>query len=475
MATLVALASQSQLRRPRPYTPSPWGDFFLNHQTCTPSELLSMKKEAHAKKEKVRRTVMDAIGSNSKDLIRKLELIDTLQQIGVGYHYKEEINEFLHCVYDDKDGGSDDLYVTSLRFYLLRKHGYAVPSDVFLKFKDEQGNVSSDDVKCLMMLYDAAHLRTHGEQILDNIITFNKSQLQSLVTTNLEPDQANEVHITLETPRFRRVERIEAQRYISVYEKKAIRNETILKFVKLDYNILQALYCEELKELTMWDEQATEQLPTNLKEIFINILNTTNKVEKDLELQKNKQAKIFRKMVISTAKFYHAEVKWRDEHYVPTTVEEHLQISLRSAACMPLICLAFTSLSEDVASREEAITWALTFPKIIRGVSIVGRIGNDIMSHEREQALEHVASTVQTCMKQYGVTVEEANEKLRTIIEESWMDIVEECLDGKRPMEVLEKPVNTARTMDFMYKREDAYTLSFSLKDVITSMYVNPV
>ena len=122
---------------------------------------------------------------------------------------------------------------------------------MFLKFRDEKGNVSSDDVNCLMTLYDAAHLRTHGEQILDNIITYNKRRLQYLIKTNLEPDLAEEVRITLETPLFRRVERVEARRYISVYEKKATRDETILRFAKLDYNILQALYCDELKELTM--------------------------------------------------------------------------------------------------------------------------------------------------------------------------------------------------------------------------------
>lgn len=92
---------------------------------------------------------------------------------------------------------------------------------------------------------------------------------------------------------------------------------------------------------------------------------------------------------------------------------------------------------------------------------------------KREQASEHVASTVQTCMKQYGVTVEKANEKLIIIIEESWMDIVEECLDRKHPMVLLETAVNLARTMDFMYKREDAYTLSSVLKNVITSIYVD--
>ena len=123
---------------------------------------------------------------------------------------------------------------------------------MFEKFRDEPGNISSDDVTtCLLMLYDAAHLRTHGEEILDNIITFNKSHLQFLTQKNLEPELAKEVKCTLETPRFRRVKRVEARRYISVYEKKATRDATILEFAKLDYNILQAIYCDELKELTV--------------------------------------------------------------------------------------------------------------------------------------------------------------------------------------------------------------------------------
>ncbi|GJN39712.1 hypothetical protein PR202_gb28847 [Eleusine coracana subsp. coracana] len=477
------MASQSQ-RRPQSFTPSLWGDFFLNYHPCTTSLLASMKERALAMKEKVRQTILDSTASC--DMIHKLELVDTLQRIGLDYHYKTEIHELLRHVYDDSDGGYDDLYVTSLRFYLLRKHGYTVSSDVFQRFRDEKGNVSSDDVNCLMTLYDAAHLRTNGEQILDNIITLNKGRLQCLLKANLEPDLIKEVRITLETPRFRRVERVEASRYISVYEKKSTRDETILKLAKLDYNILQALYCEELKELTItteegdifigaierWEEQTQEQLPAHLKAILVNILNTTNKIEEDLKLQENKHAEMVKKMVINTAKFYHAEVKWRDEHYVPATVEEHLQTSVRSSVCMQITTMSFISLG-NVTSRE-AVEWAFTFPKLIRGVCMVGRIGNDIVSHEREQESEHVVSTVQTCMKQYGVTVDEANDKLRVIIEEAWMDIVEQYLDQKYPIALLEKAVNVAQTMDFMYKHEDAYTLSFSLKDVIASMYVNP-
>nr|CAB3484940.1 unnamed protein product [Digitaria exilis] len=92
----------------------------------------------------------------------------------------------------------------------------------------------------------------------------------------------------------------------------------------------------------------------------------------------------------------------------------------------------------------------------------------------REQTSDHVGSTVQTCMKEYGFTVAQANKKLGEIVEEAWMDMVEESLDQKQhPMAILEKMVNLARTMDFINKNEDAYTLPHSLKDIMTSLYLN--
>lgn len=56
-----------------------------------------------------------------------LDLIITLERLGLDNHYEDEISELLSFVhssdYDDKD-----LYLVSLRFYLLRKHGYYVSS-----------------------------------------------------------------------------------------------------------------------------------------------------------------------------------------------------------------------------------------------------------------------------------------------------------------------------------------------------------
>ena len=97
-------------------------------------------------------------------------------------------------------------------------------------------------MESLLALYDAAHIRVRGEQILDDAIAFTKTRLQSIAEQeHVDPQLTEEVRCTLETPCFRRVERVEARGYISVYEKKATRDKAILELAKLDFNILQKI------------------------------------------------------------------------------------------------------------------------------------------------------------------------------------------------------------------------------------------
>jgi hypothetical protein len=100
-----------------------------------------------------------------------------------------------------------------------------------------------------LRIYDAAHPIVHGEEILGNIVTSTKSQLQCIVE-NLEPE-LKEVEYGLKTPLFRRLNRVEARRHISICEKNSAPNDAILEFAKLDFNILLTLYCAELKDLTL--------------------------------------------------------------------------------------------------------------------------------------------------------------------------------------------------------------------------------
>ena len=76
-------------------------------------------------KEEAKRVIKDA-----RDTSSRLELIDSMQRLGVAYHLEEEIKEAIDLVHLD-DTTTDDLSTTALRFRLLRQHGYPVSSGLF--------------------------------------------------------------------------------------------------------------------------------------------------------------------------------------------------------------------------------------------------------------------------------------------------------------------------------------------------------
>lgn len=123
-------------------------------------------------------------------------------------------------------------------------------ADVFQSFKDKEGSFVENNTRSILSLYNAAYLRTHGEKVLDEAIIFTTSHLEG-VLEQLESPLADEVSLALEAPLFRRARIVEIRNYIPIYEKEATRNESILEFGKLNFNLLQLLYCEELNKVTL--------------------------------------------------------------------------------------------------------------------------------------------------------------------------------------------------------------------------------
>ena len=105
------------------------------------------------------------------------------------------------------------------------------------------------NTKSILSLYDAAYLRTHGEKVLDEAITFTTSHLKGLLQ-QLSP-LSNEISLALEAPLFRRARIVEMRNYIPIYENDATKNKPIMEFAKLNFNLLQLLYCEELNKITL--------------------------------------------------------------------------------------------------------------------------------------------------------------------------------------------------------------------------------
>ncbi|THU47929.1 hypothetical protein C4D60_Mb09t20850 [Musa balbisiana] len=110
--------------------------------------------------------------------------------------------------------------------------------------------------------------------------------------------------------------------------------------------------------------------------------------------------------------------------------------------------MCFFCWNGEIAT-EEVFKWITSFPKIVQASAIIARIMNDITSNELEQTREHVASTVQCYMKEYGTNVHVACKKLQVLVDDAWKDINEECLNQTAfPIALLQRIVNFSRMIE---------------------------
>ncbi|GAY63748.1 hypothetical protein CUMW_228130 [Citrus unshiu] len=169
---------------------------------------------------------------------------------------KTMINEnILHNIYNNKDDKwkNENLYATSLEFRLLRQHGYNVSQEVFSSFRDKNGGFICNDFKGILSLYEASYCSLEGESIMEEAWQFTSKHLKQCLNSNKDDEDLNEqARRALELPLHWRMPRLEARWFINVYEKRKEKNHALLELAKLDFNILQATYQEELKDISGW-------------------------------------------------------------------------------------------------------------------------------------------------------------------------------------------------------------------------------
>lgn len=107
------------------------------------------------------------------------------------------------------------------------------------------------DVKGLLSLYEASHLGFVGETIMDEAKAFAVEQLKDM-KVKLDEGLAKQVEHSLEYPLHWRVPRLESRWYIEFYERKVDMNPILLELAKLDFNMVQAIYQNDLKKTARW-------------------------------------------------------------------------------------------------------------------------------------------------------------------------------------------------------------------------------
>ncbi|XP_019265606.1 PREDICTED: germacrene C synthase-like isoform X2 [Nicotiana attenuata] len=261
-------SSSSTINIERPlanFHSSVWGDYFLSY-TPQLTEISSQEKvELERLKEKVRQMLVETPDNS----IQKLELIDTIQRLGVAYHFKNEIQTSINNIFDasqQSKNEDDNLYVVALRFRLLRQQRYYMSSDIFKKFTNKDGKFKetlTKDVQGLLSLYEAAHLRVHGQEILEQALSFTLTNLESMGPELSNSSHKAQVSAALSQPIHTNLPRMTARKYISIYENIESHNNLnlLLKFAKLDFNIVQKVHQRELGELTRWWKDLVDQFP----------------------------------------------------------------------------------------------------------------------------------------------------------------------------------------------------------------------
>ncbi|GFY99123.1 terpene synthase 21 [Actinidia rufa] len=230
-----------------------------------------------------------------------MKLIDTIQRLGIGYHFEEDINVVLDRFSDGKF--NEDLFTTSLGFRLLRHNGYQISSggeetylgrwgeadlaespaaarevvgvrrdsmvkvrimchisystDIFQKFLGNNGKFKeslSKDTQGMLSLYEASYLGAYGEDILSHAMEFTDARLKQSVPF-MEPQLGRRVSQALELPRHLRMERLEASRFIAEFGRECDQSSQLLELAKMDYNKVQSLHQTELAEISRWWKQ----------------------------------------------------------------------------------------------------------------------------------------------------------------------------------------------------------------------------
>ncbi|PON75441.1 Squalene/phytoene synthase [Trema orientale] len=461
-------------------------------------------------KEVVRKEIsmMKASHDASSD---QLKLIDAIQRLGLSYHYEREMDEALKHIYETYHNHDEDLYDASLRFRLLRQHGYKVSSDIFNKFKDKSGNFKECliiDVPGMLSFYEASHLRLHGEDILDEALVFTTTHLEFVATTQKDHPFSPQITRALKWPLRKSLERLHARDYIPIYENEPSHNKALLELAKLDFNLLQSLHQKELCEIVrwwkdldltnklpfardrivelyfwmlgvffepQWDINCTNQLPKYMKQYYQIFLTVYREMEEELVNEERYRVYYAKEAMKNVVRAYFDEAKWLRLGHIPT-MEEYLHVASVSCAYPSLIVTSLVGM-EDIETKK-IFEWLLNNPKVVRASTLICRLMDDLSSRKFEQEREHIASCVECYMKQYGVSEREACDELNKVVVNAWKDINEELLTPTTDplMPILKRILNFSKVMDFLYKDDDGYTrVRKEVKDGISALLIDAI
>ncbi|VYS62838.1 unnamed protein product [Arabidopsis thaliana] len=520
---------------------SKWGHHFLSAQVDV-SEMNALAQEIERLKPEVGEMLMFSSKSIESTKTRIL-FIYMLVSLGVAFHFEDEIEESLEEGFEkiqEMIAGEDDLYTISIMFWVFRTYGYNMSTDVFKRFKGENEKFMESiigDVKGMVSLYEASHLRTTREDILEEALSFTTRNLESLARAGASsPHILMRIRNALCMPQHYNAEMIFAREYISFYEQEEDHNKMLLRFAKINFKFLQLNWIQELKTLTKWWKQQdlASKLPPYFRDRLIECYLFAIMIyfEPQFSLGRVSLAKIntvftlvddtcdrygnvsevaalvqcverwdpdcmdslpdYMKTVFKFAwnTFEECEnagimeeglsydvqgalEEWEQGDVVPT-FDEYLEIGGVEVTMYVSIACSFLGLGQS--SREQAYKWLKSRPKFVEAQAKRARLMNDIAGFEGDMSRGFDVNAIMYYMKQYKVTEEETFTRLQKMARDLDTTVNEEILKTTKsvPRQILKRAIDFGKMIEFTYRSGEEYTHPEGrFKDHITSLFVD--
>lgn len=109
-----------------------------------------------------------------------------------------------------------------------------------------------DNVKGTLSLYESYYFSSEGDSRMEAAWRFASKTLREHLDDIADPNLGIKVRHALKSPTDWRMPKLEARWYMDVYAKSDNMNPAILELAKLDFNIVQGVYQEDLKIFTRY-------------------------------------------------------------------------------------------------------------------------------------------------------------------------------------------------------------------------------
>ncbi|KAL4180254.1 hypothetical protein AMTRI_Chr13g124330 [Amborella trichopoda] len=396
----------------------------------------------------------------TNDPVAQMELVDTIERLGIGYLFEDRIKMALDTIYTNNIGGSsrNDLHAAALRFRLLREHGYNVSAVCHSLQKKQFSRFFIGRKVGVEATYYIDFYKGEEERNPILLELANTSKHLRLCAKN---KWWRDTGFSEKLP-FARERILECFMFSSAvaYEPQYGRSRRDMAKTDILLTVIDDVYdvygsIEDLELFTeaveRWDLKAMESLPEYMKICYMGLYNTVNQMAYDsLKEQGCCIIAPLSKAWAGTCKAYLKEAKWFHSGYKPT-LEEYLSNAYTSISG-PLILFAGYSLSGEKIT-QEVVDCLEQVPRIVRCSSMILRLTNDMGTSTDEKERGDVLKSIQCYMQETGALEEQAREHIRDSINDIWKHLHQECLTpSPLPKTFIKDVLNIARSFEFMYQ-----------------------